>query len=197
MATFLPFSTGTGNFPLTSFEAKKWLEVNFPSRGKVINFPLRHTSSFFPNTSFPGKQAIPRERESDFQGKKFPQRENFHSEGKFAPFSLGGKILPPKMFRVVSWNASQIVSLVAHKRGHFSSFKITRAVRVIARQLRDKNCLEAIFARATSRCLFWPTGSTLITAIRLLFWASRCGISILGIVQGFPKGGFCEGGKSQ
>ena len=30
--------------------------------------------------------------------------------------------------------------------GIFSSFKITPAVRVIARQLRDKNCLGAIFA---------------------------------------------------
>ena len=48
-----------------------------------------------------GKQAIPRERESYFQGKIIPQRENFHSEGKFAPFSLGGKILPQKIFRVV------------------------------------------------------------------------------------------------
>ena len=34
----------------------------------------------------------------------------------------------------------------AHKRGHFSSPKITAAVRVIATQLRDKNCLAAIFA---------------------------------------------------
>ena len=47
---------------------------------------------------------------------------------------------------------------LAHKRGHFSPFKITLAVRVIARQSRDKNCLEAIFCPATSRCLFWPTG---------------------------------------
>ena len=33
--------------PITSFEAKKWLEVNFPSRGKVINFPSSHENSFF------------------------------------------------------------------------------------------------------------------------------------------------------
>ena len=29
-----------------------------------------------------------------------PQRENFPSEGKFTQISLGGKILPPKVFRV-------------------------------------------------------------------------------------------------
>ena len=38
-----------------SFEAKKWLEVNFPSRGKVINFPSRHKNSFFSNSLFHGK----------------------------------------------------------------------------------------------------------------------------------------------
>ena len=31
-----------------------------------------------------------------------PQRENFPSEGKSTQFSLGGKILPQKMFRVIS-----------------------------------------------------------------------------------------------
>ena len=36
---------------------------------------------------------------------------------------------------------------LAHKRGQFSSFKITPAVRVIARQLRDKSCLAAILSR--------------------------------------------------
>ena len=35
---------------------------------------------------------------------------------------------------------------LAHKRGHFSSCKIIPAVRVTARQLRDKNFLAAIFA---------------------------------------------------
>ena len=44
-----------------------------------------------------GKLAISRERESYFQGKIIPQRENFPSEGKFTQFSLGGKILPQKM----------------------------------------------------------------------------------------------------
>ena len=47
-----------------------------------------------------GKLAILRERKSYFQGKIIPQRENFPSEGKFTQFSLGGKILPQKMFRV-------------------------------------------------------------------------------------------------
>ena len=32
------------------------------------------------------------------------------------------------------------------RRAFFSSFKITPVVRVIERQLRDKNCLAAIFA---------------------------------------------------
>ena len=41
--------------PITSFEAKKWLEVNFPSRGKVINFPSSRKNSFFSNPSFHGK----------------------------------------------------------------------------------------------------------------------------------------------
>ena len=48
---------------------------------------------------------------------------------------------------------------LAHKRGLLSSFKITPVVRVLARQLRGQNCLAAIFCLATSRCLFWPTGS--------------------------------------
>ena len=38
-----------------------------------------------------------------------------------------------------------------------SSFKLNPAVRVIARQVRDKNCLAAI-CPATSICLFWPSG---------------------------------------
>ena len=42
-------------------------------------------------------------------------------------------------------NASQTV--FPTREGSFSSFKITLAVRVIARQLRDKNCLEAILPR--------------------------------------------------
>ena len=66
---------------------------NLPSSCKV---PVPETLHFL------GKQSIPRERESDFQGKIIPQRENFPSEGgKFAQFSLGGKIWPQKMFRVV------------------------------------------------------------------------------------------------
>ena len=42
-----------------------------------------------------------------------------------------------------------------------TKFKINPAVRAIARQVRDKNCLAAIFAPATSICLFWPTGKGL------------------------------------
>ena len=48
-----------------------------------------------------GKLAILRENNSYFQGKIIPQREKCPSEGKITQFSLGGKILPQKMFRVV------------------------------------------------------------------------------------------------
>ena len=36
---------------------------------------------------------------------------------------------------------------LAHKRGHFSSSNITATVRVLAKELTDKNCLEAIFGQ--------------------------------------------------
>ena len=64
--------------PQTSFEAKKWLEVNFASRGKVKNFPSRRKSPFFPNPSFPGETV-----HSKGKGKLF-SRENYPSEGKFS-----------------------------------------------------------------------------------------------------------------
>ena len=85
--------------PITSFEAKKWIGVNFPCLGKVKNFPSCRKSSFSPNPSFPGKAVHSKERESYFQGKMIPQRENFPSEGKSTQFSLRGKVLPRKMFR--------------------------------------------------------------------------------------------------
>ena len=44
------------------------------------------------------------------------------------------------------------------REGFLSSFKINPAVRVIARRVREKNCLAANFCPATSICLFWPTG---------------------------------------
>ena len=47
---------------------------------------------------------------------------------------------------------------LAHKRGHCFFFQnYPPPVRVIARQLRDKNGLAAFFGPTTSRCLFWPT----------------------------------------
>ena len=85
--------------PQTSFEAKKWLEVNFPSRGKVKIFPQAVRVPFPQTLHFLGKQCTPRERESYFQGKIIPQRESLPSEEKSTQFSLGGKILPQKMFR--------------------------------------------------------------------------------------------------
>ena len=94
-----------GKTPQTSFEAKQWLEVNFPSQGKLKFFP-RAVKAPFPQTlHFLGKQCIPRERESHFQGKIIPQRENFSSEGKSAQFSLGGKSLPQKVFWAPEFNS--------------------------------------------------------------------------------------------
>ena len=59
------------DIPITSFEAKKWLEVNFPSRGKVIKFPSSRKNSFFSNPSFHGKTG-------HFKGKgKLFSRENY------------------------------------------------------------------------------------------------------------------------
>ena len=52
--------------PQTSFEAKKWLEVNFPSRGKFKIFPQAVKVPFPQTLHFLGKQCIPRERESYF-----------------------------------------------------------------------------------------------------------------------------------
>ena len=64
--------------PTTSFEAKKWLEVNFPSRGKVIIFP-QAIKTLFSNPSFHGKIG-------HFEGKgKLFSRENYPSEGKVSP----------------------------------------------------------------------------------------------------------------
>ena len=91
--------------------------------------------------------------------RKLFSRENYPSEGKSAQFSLRGKILPQKMFRVVSRQfltryyprPNRLLKCLPNclsptGEGIFSSFKITPAVRVIARQLRDKNCPGAIFA---------------------------------------------------
>ena len=70
-----------GSLPITSFEAKKKrLEVNFPSRGKVIKFPSSRKNSLFSNPSFHGKTG-------HFKGKgKLFSREilpNLPLEGKF------------------------------------------------------------------------------------------------------------------
>ena len=77
--------------PITSFEAKKWLEVNFPSRGKVIKFPSSRKNSFFSNPSFPEKTGHFKGKGKLFSREIIPERENFPSQGKFAQFSLGGK----------------------------------------------------------------------------------------------------------
>ena len=56
------YGCSVGNPPIVSkktspniFRGKKWLEVNCPSQGKVIKFPLRYKTPFFlPKPSFPG-----------------------------------------------------------------------------------------------------------------------------------------------
>ena len=44
------------------------------------------------------------------------------------------------------------------REGFLSSFKVNPAVRVITRQVRDKNLSRGNFYPATSICIFWPTG---------------------------------------
>ena len=67
--------------PITSFEGKKWLEANVPSRGKVINFPSRLQDFFFSNPSFHGKTGHFEFKGSYFQGKIIPERETWPSQG--------------------------------------------------------------------------------------------------------------------
>ena len=89
------FGNVSGGITHNILRGKKWLEVNFPLRGKVIHFPSSHKNSFSQTLQLMGKQSISRERESYFQGKII-------SEGKFAQLSLGGKMLPQKMLRVLN-----------------------------------------------------------------------------------------------
>ena len=79
-----PFARSTHNI---FWGQKKWLEVNFPSRGSHQHVSLKsYKNSLFSNPSFfMGKQSILRERESYFQGKLSLE------EGKL---SLWGKIRP-------------------------------------------------------------------------------------------------------
>ena len=51
------------------------------------------------------------------------------------------------------------------REGFLSSFKINPAVRVIARQVRDKNCLAAIFAPRHQSVSSGPLGTDLVTRI--------------------------------
>ena len=66
--------------PQTSFEAKKWLEVNVPRGGSQKIFPEAIKDPFPQALHFLGKQSIPREKESYFTRDNFPQRENLPSE---------------------------------------------------------------------------------------------------------------------
>ena len=61
---------------LPDFGAKKWLEVNLPSRGRSNIFPQGVKVPFSQTLHFLGKQSIPRERESQFQANIFPLRDN-------------------------------------------------------------------------------------------------------------------------
>ena len=58
---------------------------------------------------------------------------------------------------------------LAHKRGHFVLFQNIPAVRVIARQLRDKNCLAAIFVPRHQDVSSGPLGTGRIRVRRVQF----------------------------
>ena len=98
---------------------KKWLEVSFPSQGKVINFcsqgkvlnfPSSHKNSSCSNSSFHGKKRPFRGRKGiailKFQRQIIPQRVNFPFEGQLAQFCLdeqfrlkcSGKLFDPHPF---------------------------------------------------------------------------------------------------
>ena len=74
--------------PKQFFGGKQTLEVNLTFRRAESQFSLKHASSFFSDSSFMGKQAIPRERESYFQGKMPPEREICPSGGDAPNFSF-------------------------------------------------------------------------------------------------------------
>ena len=77
------------------------------------------------------------------------KRQVSHGSQPRGPCDVSGKKLSPHCLETIF--DSQLPSpksspkmppklSLPHRRGHFSSFKITPAVRAIARQLRDKNC---------------------------------------------------------
>ena len=72
------------------------------------------------------------------------------------------------------------------KEGFLPSFKINPAVRVIARQVRDKNCLAAIFAPRHQSVSSGPLGSA-VSLSHLLsqqnFWGIRCAIQTASMVS--------------
>ena len=70
---------------------------------------------------------------------------------------------------------------LAHMRGHFSSLKVTPSVRVTARQLRDKNCLAAIFAPRHQGVSFGPLGSEFL-ALRVTSQQLKKGVFSKGVL---------------
>ena len=67
------------------------------------------------------------------------------------------------------------------REGFFSSLKMNPAVRVIARQVRDKNCLAAIFAPRHQSVSSGPLGRDLLKSDPVLGGAKP---------GGFQTGGF-------
>ena len=76
------------------------------------------------------------------------------------------------------------------REGFLSSFKINPAVRVIARQVRDKKLSRGNFCPATSICLFWPTGCPVYP----VYGNARTGLLRTSGKQGaFDQGFMCSG----
>ena len=65
--------------------------------------------------------------------------------------------------QIVSLNASQNMSLTQQRGALEASFRITPTVRAITRQLRDKDCLAALFDSRYLRCLFWSVRLTRVS----------------------------------
>ena len=99
----LPFLHGDATTPNISW-GKTWLEVNFPSRGKVTFFPQGVKVPFSQTLHLLGKQFISRGKGKLFSREIIPRRDNFPSEGNSPIFPFQGNFAP-KDVRVESiWN---------------------------------------------------------------------------------------------
>ena len=149
-----------------------WKSSDFP--GSSPNFPgsFSATPRKFPHCGTYQQPEVPRKfPKLPRKFPKLPQRSAPLSGGSLTPsrhLDVSRRKLTPHCLATIF--DSQLPSpklspkmppklSLAHKRGPFSSFKITPAVRVTARQLRDKNCLAAIFAPRHQGVSFGPLQS--------------------------------------